>query len=172
MSDLFFKRTKESVANYTHDDGFTGLVEVVVFERSQQDLIGYATEVRSSASGSVRLGQAELARSRTDSVPVSSEQSRVEIGSCAAKYCSCKVRQRVRILSKQSCMRAQTSQRTQLFRTAGSTAATRTGRARPRCACRLDMRASTLYTGTAYCKCCCQLTRLWPHRSDALFPRQ
>jgi hypothetical protein len=46
LSDLFFKRTKESVQNYTSDEGYTGLVEVVVFERSQQDLIGYASEVR------------------------------------------------------------------------------------------------------------------------------
>lgn len=45
MSDLFFKRPKESAENYTQGDGFTGLVEVVVFERSQQDLIGYASEV-------------------------------------------------------------------------------------------------------------------------------
>ena len=46
MNDVFFKRPKASVANFTRDYGFSGLVEVVVFERSQQQLIGYPTEVR------------------------------------------------------------------------------------------------------------------------------
>jgi hypothetical protein len=46
MSDVFFKRPKSSAANFTADAGFTGLVEVVVFEQSQQDRIGYPTEVR------------------------------------------------------------------------------------------------------------------------------
>jgi hypothetical protein len=46
MGDLFFKRSKHEAEKYAEDEGFTGLVEVIVFERSQQDMIGYATDVR------------------------------------------------------------------------------------------------------------------------------
>lgn len=60
MGDLFFKRSKDESEQYAEDEGFTGLVEVVVFERSQQNMIGYATDVRYCLA----LGVSDLMRLR------------------------------------------------------------------------------------------------------------
>jgi hypothetical protein len=45
IGGLSFLRTEEARASHSADEGFTGLVEVVVFEKSQQHLVGYQGEV-------------------------------------------------------------------------------------------------------------------------------
>lgn len=46
VGGVSFRRSERDSKRHGADEGFTGLVEVVVFEQSQQSLIGYMTDVR------------------------------------------------------------------------------------------------------------------------------
>lgn len=46
VGGVSFRRSERDSKGHGADEGFTGLVEAVVFEQSQESLIGYMTDVR------------------------------------------------------------------------------------------------------------------------------
>lgn len=46
MGGVSFRRSDAASKLHGADEGFTGLVEAVVFEKSQESMIGYMTDVR------------------------------------------------------------------------------------------------------------------------------
>lgn len=46
MDGVRFRRPERISSRHGADEGFTGLVEAVVFEKSEEHMIGYMTDVR------------------------------------------------------------------------------------------------------------------------------